>query len=82
MNGTKRVRFDMGDFHNPDNEHELFRRRLSAAAILVLICFLILTGRFLYLQVVQHGYYTTRAEENRISLVPIIPNRGVNHLKF
>ena len=77
MNGTKRVRFDMGDFHNPDNEHELFRRRLSAAAILVLICFLILTGRFLYLQVVQHGYYTTRAEENRISLVPIIPNRGV-----
>jgi penicillin-binding protein 2 len=77
MNGTKPGRFDMGDFHNPDSEHELFRRRLSAAAILVLVCFLILTGRFLYLQVVQHSYYTTRAEENRISLVPIIPNRGV-----
>ncbi|MEY4592663.1 MAG: hypothetical protein RIR18_1558 [Pseudomonadota bacterium] len=67
----------MGEFHNPDSDHELFRRRLSAAALLVLFCFLILTGRFLYLQVIQHGYYTTRAEENRISLVPIIPNRGV-----
>jgi cell division protein FtsI/penicillin-binding protein 2 len=25
----------------------------------------------------QHDYYTTRAEDNRISLVPIAPNRGV-----
>jgi hypothetical protein len=30
-----------------------------------------------HLQVVQHDYYTTRAEDNRISLVPIVPNRGV-----
>jgi len=26
---------------------------------------------------VQHDYYSTRAEDNRISLVPIVPNRGV-----
>jgi penicillin-binding protein 2 len=32
---------------------------------------------FVHLQVVQHDYYTTRAEDNRISLVPIVPNRGV-----
>lgn len=67
----------MGDFYNPDSEQEQFRKRLSTAAILVLMCFLILVARFLYLQVIQHSYYSTRAEENRISLVPIIPNRGV-----
>jgi len=37
----------------------------------------ILLGRFFYLQIVQHDYYTTRAEDNRISLVPIPHNRGV-----
>jgi penicillin-binding protein 2 len=33
--------------------------------------------RFVWLQVVQHDYYQTRAEDNRISLVPIVPNRGL-----
>jgi penicillin-binding protein 2 len=37
----------------------------------------VLIVRFFHLQVVQHDYYTTRAEDNRISLVPIVPNRGV-----
>jgi penicillin-binding protein 2 len=36
-----------------------------------------LIARLVHLQVVQHDYYTTRAEDNRISLVPIVPNRGV-----
>ncbi len=39
--------------------------------------FVLLVSRFFHLQVVQHDYYTTRAEDNRISLVPIVPNRGV-----
>ena len=44
----------------------------------VLICFaLLLLHAFVWLQVIQHGYYKTRAEENRISLVPITPNRGL-----
>jgi penicillin-binding protein 2 len=30
-----------------------------------------------WLQIVQHDYYQTRAEDNRISLVPIVPNRGL-----
>jgi cell division protein FtsI/penicillin-binding protein 2 len=33
--------------------------------------------RFFWLQVVQHEHYRTRAEDNRISLVPIVPNRGL-----
>ena len=34
-------------------------------------------GRFVWLQVIQHEFYRTRAEDNRIALIPIVPNRGV-----
>jgi penicillin-binding protein 2 len=67
--------------HSPlntrDSELDRFRFRLAIASALVVLAFLTLIGRFFYLQVLQHDYYTTRAEDNRISLVPIVPNRGV-----
>jgi penicillin-binding protein 2 len=63
--------------HTQDTELDRFRFRLAVAASMVGLCFVILLARFFYLQVVQHDYYTTRAEDNRISLAPIIPNRGV-----
>ncbi|HSS45928.1 MAG TPA: penicillin-binding protein 2, partial [Burkholderiales bacterium] len=37
----------------------------------------LLIARFVYLQVVQNEYYQTLAESNRISVVPIVPNRGL-----
>ena len=67
----------VGDFHNPEGDVERFRFRLAFAVATVLVCFAILVGRFAYLQVVQHDYYRTRAEDNRIALIPIVPNRGV-----
>ncbi|HSD62036.1 MAG TPA: penicillin-binding transpeptidase domain-containing protein, partial [Burkholderiales bacterium] len=62
-----------------DTERELyyFKLRLAVAAGVVLLAFLVLLGRFVYLQVFQHEYYRTLAEQNRISLVPIVPNRGL-----
>src|SRR5690606_38039909 len=42
----------------------------------VLVCFALLTTRFWWLQVVQHGAYVTRAENNRISVQAIAPRRG------
>ncbi len=65
------------EFKNPQQELERFRRRLAVAGSLVLLAFAVLFARFVWLQVIQHEYYRTRAEDNRISLVPIIPNRGV-----
>src|SRR4051794_5603852 len=62
---------------NPEREVFLFRRRLSFAALLVLVAFGGLLGRFFYLQVTQHRHYQTLAETNRIAIVPIVPNRGV-----
>ena len=62
-----------------DNERELyfFQLRIGIAGAVVLALFGILLARFIYLQVVQHDYYQTKAEDNRISIVPIVPNRGL-----
>ncbi len=65
------------EFRNPEQELERFQRRLAVAGGLVLFAFFLLFIRFFWLQVVQHEHYQTRAEDNRISLVPIVPNRGV-----
>ncbi len=54
-----------------------FRLRLAIASGLVLCMFSLLFARFFYLQVVRHDYYSTLAEANRISIVPIVPNRGI-----
>jgi penicillin-binding protein 2 len=67
----------VSDFHNPDADIPRFRFRLGFTAALVLLCFGILFGRFVWLQIVQHDFYRTRAEDNRIALIPIVPNRGV-----
>ena len=67
----------MSDFHNPDGDLPRFRFRLGFTAVAVLVAFGILFGRFFWLQVLQHDFYRTRAEDNRIALIPIVPNRGV-----
>ncbi len=36
-----------------------------------------LLGRAFYLQITQHDYYIQRAENNRITQVPVAPNRGL-----
>ena len=64
-------------FYTRDTELDRFRFRIGFAASVVVLAFALLVARFVYLQVIQHDYYTTRAEDNRISLVPIAPNRGV-----
>ncbi len=54
-----------------------FQLRLGVAGFVVLAAFAVLFGRFFYLQVIQHQYYDTKAEDNRISIVPNPPNRGL-----
>ena len=62
-----------------DIERELgsFRVRLAAAALFVLFCFGLLGARLFYLQVVKYEELSTQAENNRIAVVPIVPNRGL-----
>ncbi len=65
------------EFKHPQQELERFRKRLGFATAFVLVFFGILLLRFIWLQLIQHDYYQTRAEDNRIALVPITPNRGL-----
>ncbi len=65
------------EFNNPQEEIERFRGRLAVAGGFVLFAFALLVLRFVWLQIFQHEYYQTRAEDNRISVVPIQPNRGL-----
>ncbi len=62
-----------------DQRHELnvFRNRLTVAGLLALGAFALLAGRFVWLQVIQREHYHTLAEANRISVVPVVPNRGL-----
>ena len=62
-----------------DIERELsgFRVRLFAAAAFVLLCFGLLGARLVYLQIYKYEELSTQAENNRISVVPIVPNRGL-----
>lgn len=54
-----------------------FQSRLLIALLVVFVAFAGLVARFVYLQVLQHDHYQTLAESNRISIVPIAPNRGL-----
>jgi penicillin-binding protein 2 len=65
------------EFRNPQEELERFQSRLTIAGSFVLLAFALLFVRFVWLQIIQHDYYQTRAEDNRISLVPIVPSRGL-----
>jgi penicillin-binding protein 2 len=60
-----------------DRELAGFHGRLKAGAAFVALLATALLARGFYLQITQHDYYTGRAESNRISLVPIAPNRGL-----
>ena len=65
------------EMRNAERELHQFRVRLGIASTMVLILFGVLFARFFYLQVVMHDHYHTLAEANRISILPITPNRGI-----
>lgn len=65
------------ELKNHQREIFNFRFRLAISIGFVLLLLAILLLRFFYLQAVRHDYYQTLAESNRISIVPIVPNRGL-----
>ena len=65
------------EFKNHQREIFHFQLRLVVSIGFVLLLLAILLLRFLYLQTFRHNYYQTLAESNRISIVPVVPNRGL-----
>ncbi len=62
---------------NPEVEFLRYRRRMEIAGVVAALMFLALFSRFVWLQLVQYDHYHALAENNRISLVPAPPSRGV-----
>ena len=67
----------MTEFKNTGQQLQRFRVRIAAAGLFVFFCFGILVMRFLFLQVWHYNKYSLEADENRISVAPIVPNRGI-----
>lgn len=53
-----------------------FTRRVLFGGALVLAGTAGLLARMFYLQVKRHGYYSTRSQNNRIRIKPLVPERG------
>ena len=66
----------MTELKNLERELSRFRLRLVAAALFVLFAFGLLGTRLSYLQLYRHNELATQAENNRIAVLPVVPDRG------
>ena len=67
----------MTELKNVEVELSRFRMRVLVACAVVLVCFLLLASRLVWLPVVKQEKYDDPAEANRTAIVPIVPNRGL-----
>jgi penicillin-binding protein 2 len=65
------------ELKNVEREVRRFRWRLLAAGAFVLLAFGLLAARLVYLQIYKHDELATQAENNRIAVLPVVPNRGL-----
>jgi penicillin-binding protein 2 len=67
----------MAELRNVQADLSRFRNRVFVAGLLVLLAFVLLIARLIYLQVFRHDDLREQADNNRITAVPIVPNRGL-----
>jgi penicillin-binding protein 2 len=67
----------MVEIKNTEQEIRRFRVRTLVASLFVLAGFALLFARFFYLQVIRYEDFHAQAEENRIAVVPVQPERGL-----
>lgn len=64
------------EFKHPEHTLREFRFRLLVAGMVVVLMFMILVGRLVWLQIINYDKFRAKAEDNRITIVPLVPNRG------
>ncbi len=67
----------MTELRNIEADLARFRARMFVAALVVVLCFVLLASRMAYLQVYRHEDLKEQAENNRTAIVPVVPNRGL-----
>jgi penicillin-binding protein 2 len=68
---------DRYTFKDLQQERRLFLSRLVVGASVVTLLIACLVARLIYLQIVEHEYYSTKSDEYRIHIQPVVPNRGL-----
>lgn len=58
-------------------ETQLFTQRVFIAIFFLAILLILLGGRLVYLQIIQHKMYTTLSNDNQLTLIPLDPKRGL-----
>ncbi|TXI66391.1 MAG: penicillin-binding protein 2 [Limnohabitans sp.] len=66
----------MAELRDTQVEIHRFHQRIWALQGLVLVCFVLLLSRLVYLQVVEHEELLEQAENNRTAVLPTVPPRG------
>jgi penicillin-binding protein 2 len=67
----------MIELRNVERDLSRFRGRLLVATAVIVLMLGVLAARLVWLQVLKHDELSTQAEDNRTSVVPIVPNRGL-----
>ena len=66
----------LAELRNTQVELQRFQQRLWVMRGLVVLCFVLLLARLIWLQVVEHDNLQERAESNRTAVLPTVPPRG------
>ncbi|MEN9911850.1 MAG: penicillin-binding protein 2 [Pseudomonadota bacterium] len=62
---------------NTELELVAFRLRISVAISVIVVVFGLLVLRLAWLQIIHHRDYLTQSEDNRTSVIPLTPSRGL-----
>lgn len=67
----------MTELRNVEADLARFRARMLVVGLVVVLAFMLLASRLIYLQVWRHEDLKEQAENNRTAIVPVVPNRGL-----
>jgi len=67
----------MTELRNVEADLSRFRLRVLTITVVVVVAFLLVASRLVYLQVFRYEDLNEQAESNRTAIVPIVPNRGL-----
>ena len=59
------------------HETQIFNQRVLVAALIMLFLLALLLIRLVYLQITNEEHYSTLSDNNRVSIRPIPPTRGL-----
>lgn len=68
------ARFDLKDHIR---ETQIFTSRTVVAVAVILFILAVIITRMIYLQVIGHEHFATLSQNNRVSVVPLAPTRGL-----